>query len=1348
MSENLRHIILYTMLLIIPISAMAHVGPGVKRDARKDKASVRAECRSAEAQIDMEINNVRARLLSGGDVWWDLANTGKYIVPKTLPGQQEVSSIFAGAVWIGGLDPAGNLKIAAVDFRRDGNTDYFTGPIDPVTGSTDSEVCEAWDRFFRVLATNVESHNNRWDRANAMDEEIDCDSIPDDVKFWPGKGNPFFLAKFEFELPNTGQGLGSFWDEDDDGNYNPCNGDFPIIDIRGCAPANRSEAKELVPDEMTFWIYNDAGGPHTLTQGNPILMEVQVQAFAFSANDEINDMTFQRYKLINRASSDIRDCYFAMWMDPDLGCNSDDYIGCDIDRSLAYVYNEDVLDGEDGCTCNQGIGTYCDEIPMLGVDYFRGPLAPKNFDENGLPTLDPPIGSLGDTLVELGMSSFIYYNASFVGSPDPSTTDPTIDTEYYNYLRGLWRDGSAITFGDDGFNPGSTDTVRYTFPNPPNQTNGWSMCEEDLPFGDRRFIQASGPFLLKPQAINELIIGVTWVPDFDYPCPDISRLLFADDLAQALFDNCFQIKDGPDSPDVDVVELDKELVLILTNDTITSNNKFEAYTEKDLNPVPEGLDSNYVFEGYQIFQLSGPNVSSQELDDITKARIVRQVDVRNDVTTLYNWRPSLVDPTPNNTEIVWTFEEKVAAQNEGVKHTFLITEDDFAEGDRRLINHKEYYFMVLAYAHNNWQDFDPSDGFGQRSTYCAGRKNIKVITAVPRPIVFKNLNAEVGDGARITRLSGVGAGGAFLDMTDDMYDLILEGATDGRITYKDGQGPLDISIFNPIEVKDGRFRLEFVGDFIGGSTCAIAPGASWVLTNLANNEVVATGPSIDVINDQIVGDFGFTITVGQTEETGMLTSTNGVIGSRLEYQDPAGTAWLNLIPDAQNTAYNYLQTGSDEVDKPLDPEESFSSIGPGAFAPFILMDNQLGSGLVSAAWKDFGGGEDLRDKTTLADLNNVDIVFTSDKSKWSRCVIVETSTAEFRQAGFVNEGDVNQFDLRDAPSVGKDDNDGDGRPDADGDGRGMGWFPGYAVDVETGQRLNIFFGENSTYNEDLREFYGEETALGTDMMFNPSSTLFTEGVPGADFSIWNFITGGQHFIYVTRQNYDECADFRERLDSRFVFTFKRDPLKLVTWAGIPTLANGSQLLSYADGLIPNDVIVKLRVENPYSKEEAFDLRSETFNCDDLGELPAYEFEISGKEAQDIDASEVESALKNVNVAPNPYYAFSEYETSRLENQVKITNLPERANVTIYTLDGKFIRQFRRDERGAIQGTNRSNPGIRSTQPNPDIVWDLKNNKGIPVASGVYLIHVEAPELGAERTIKWFGVNRKFDPAGL
>ena len=292
-----------------------------------------------------------------------------------------------------------------------------------------------------------------------------------------------------------------------------------------------------------------------------------------------------------------------MWVDPDLGCHEDDYIGCDVERSLAFVYNEDGLDGNPGCTCPGGVNTYCDEVPVLGVDYFRGPL-----DENG---------------DEIGMSSFTYYNNGGIGSPPPGTDDPSIATEYYNYLSGSWRDGTPFSFGGNAYNIGG-QPISYAFTDAPNVTNGWSMCTAGLPFGDRRTIQASGPFRLEPGAVNELIVGVVWVADQDYPCPDISTLQFADDLAQALFDNCFQITDGPDAPDIDWIELDQELVAILTNDEVTSNNAFEAYEALDLR-APETVpdeEKMYKFEGYKMYQLAGPEVGLDELDDIDKARLV------------------------------------------------------------------------------------------------------------------------------------------------------------------------------------------------------------------------------------------------------------------------------------------------------------------------------------------------------------------------------------------------------------------------------------------------------------------------------------------------------------------------------------------------------------------------------------------------------------------------------------------------------------------------------------------------------------------------------------------------------
>ncbi|MEO1627351.1 MAG: hypothetical protein AAFV25_19525, partial [Bacteroidota bacterium] len=75
-----------------------------------------------------------------------------------------------------------------------------------------------------------------------------------------------------------------------------------------------------------------------------------------------------------------------------------------------------------------------------------------------------------------------------------------------------------------------------------------------------------------------------------------------------------------------------------------------------------------------------------------------------------------------------------------------------------------------------------------------------------------------------------------------------------------------------------------------------------------------------------------------------------------------------------------------------------------------------------------------------------------------------------------------------------------------------------------------------------------------------------------------------------------------------------------------------------------------------------------------------------------------------------------------------------------------IRRYKRNEQGADL-SGRNNKGFLTGQVAPAIEWDVKNFAGITVASGVYLIHVEAPGLG-ERVIKWFGVNRQFDPSGL
>jgi len=1340
------------LLWLLP--AEAHINPesqGKSRPASgNEQVSFREDCTTPKNQIDQglnrltggKVNNVRARLRTGGDPWWD-GEDGKYIVPHVDPGEPEVSSIFAGGVWLGGLDPGGNLKVACQTYGNpQGDTDFWTGPLDPNEGTTEKEICEDWDRFFEVYSTEIDEHLRLYNESVANGTAYDPALIPKGVKGWPGKNNEFFFEINEFELPNTPQALAGFHDRDGDTNYEPLEGDYPVIEIRRCETPN-------YPDQMIFWIYNDAGGIHSETQGNAIQMEVQVQAFNYGTNDEVNDMTFQRYKLINRAVEDIDSTYFAMWTDPDLGCFIDDYVGCDTSRSLGYTYNSDAADGDPGTTCQNGVFTYGVDIPIVGIDYFRGP---QGQVKDSLGNFIPNWNNSGDSLKELPMSSFTYYNNSGYNNPPPGTTDPGNAEEYYNYLTGSWRDGSPFTFGNDAYQDG--DMIRYAFVDPPNKSDGWSMCTADLPEYDRRTIQASGPFLLKPGAVNELIIGAVWVPDLIYPCPNITRLLVADDLAQNLFDNCFEITDGPDAPDVDFIELDRKIIAVLTNDTLTSNNKFEAYEGEDLlAPEIPGIDTTYNFEGYILYQLADQSVIRSDYQNPEKARIIANVDIKNGIAEIFNWSSV---PDPGDPEkSVWYPVSQVIGLDKGIRHTFEISEDQFATSDRRLVNHKKYYYSAVAYAYNNWAQFEPDTAFGQRRSYLEGRRNIQTYTAIPRPIVDRQMNSDYGDGPVVTRLDGIGVGGNFVDISELTRQAILDGTFDGTINYIGGKGPINVKVYNPLEVVNGEFLLTFYDEDMGNQE--LDSHVRWELRNLSDpgQDVIRAEADLAALNEQVIAKYGFSVNLGQTPDIGDLdTDLNGAIGYEEVYADASKPQWFTCIRDGLGEGLlrgytDFCATDVGQPDNHLDPQQSLTNIGPGYFVPFQLADHRMRTDeFVTPGWQNPNGNL-YKPTGALAQTNNVDIVFTADKSKWSRCVVVETAsrtyTANYPELPTI--GEARQFYLRAQPSVGKYDMNGDGLPDPDGEqvgGQpriGMGWFPGYAIDVESGKRLNIFFGENSIYNcTAFCEFYedpdGKTTA--TDLLFNPSAQLI---LPTPDFetTIFNIIGGGQHFIYVTNSEYNGCETIYARLKKQPSTNDLLQVLLGITWTAWPLTATGTEMLELGageQGLVPNDLTIKLRVDNPYQWAKGTN-ENNGYN--------AYRFKFEDTAPVALTDEEVESALDMINVVPNPYYAFSAYEIDQFSTTVKITNLPAKCVVTIYSLDGKFIRQYNRDESGVIPtGVNR---GIQQAQYAPDVEWDLKNTKGIPIAAGVYLIHIDAGDLG-ERVIKWFGTNRQFDPSGL
>ena len=113
-----------------------------------------------------------------------------------------------------------------------------------------------------------------------------------------------------------------------------------------------------------------------------------------------------------------------------------------------------------------------------------------------------------------------------------------------------------------------------------------------------------------------------------------------------------------------------------------------------------------------------------------------------------------------------------------------------------------------------------------------------------------------------------------------------------------------------------------------------------------------------------------------------------------------------------------------------------------------------------------------------------------------------------------------------------------------------------------------------------------------------------------------------------------------------------------------------------------------------------------------------------------DASFTEEALDMIGIVPNPYRGRSAYETGNTDRRARFTNLPPQATIRIYTVSGTLIKTLNKSD------ASRS------------LDWDLTTTNNLPVASGMYLIHVQArnsdgSNLG-ERVLKFGVINRQID----
>lgn len=102
-----------------------------------------------------------------------------------------------------------------------------------------------------------------------------------------------------------------------------------------------------------------------------------------------------------------------------------------------------------------------------------------------------------------------------------------------------------------------------------------------------------------------------------------------------------------------------------------------------------------------------------------------------------------------------------------------------------------------------------------------------------------------------------------------------------------------------------------------------------------------------------------------------------------------------------------------------------------------------------------------------------------------------------------------------------------------------------------------------------------------------------------------------------------------------------------------------------------------------------------------------------------------AALQKIRVVPNPYLARSKYETNQFNRILKFTNIPASKNVTltIYNLAGDLIRTLHKDASTSSGGTDVGVAG------NAIMTWDLLTERSLPVASGIYIYHMNVEGVG-------------------
>ncbi len=95
-------------------------------------------------------------------------------------------------------------------------------------------------------------------------------------------------------------------------------------------------------------------------------------------------------------------------------------------------------------------------------------------------------------------------------------------------------------------------------------------------------------------------------------------------------------------------------------------------------------------------------------------------------------------------------------------------------------------------------------------------------------------------------------------------------------------------------------------------------------------------------------------------------------------------------------------------------------------------------------------------------------------------------------------------------------------------------------------------------------------------------------------------------------------------------------------------------------------------------------------------------------------------VSKINVFPNPYYGINSQELSKYSKYVTFNHLPAQtpATIRIFNLAGFQVKSIEHASQSQFEQ------------------WDLNNESGLPVSSGIYIAYIDMPKLGQTKILKF------------